>query len=59
MLFPEQITFGPSTDDGFYYDFAPKDRPFTDEDLPAIEEAMRRSSRPTSRWSDRSSPVTS
>ncbi len=41
-LFPgTQITFGPSTDDGFYYDFAPKDRPFTDEDLPAIEEAMR------------------
>src|ERR1700733_11982312 len=31
-LFPgTQITFGPSTDDGFYYDFAPKDRPFTDE----------------------------
>ncbi len=42
-LFPgTQITFGPSTDDGFYYDFAPKDRPFTDEDLPAIEEEMRR-----------------
>ena len=42
-LFPgTQITFGPSTDDGFYYDFAPKDRPFTDEDLPAIEEAMRK-----------------
>jgi threonyl-tRNA synthetase len=42
-LFPgTQITFGPSTDDGFYYDFAPKDRPFTDEDLPALEEAMRK-----------------
>ncbi len=42
QLFPgTQITFGPSTDDGFYYDFAPKDRPFTDDDLPAIEEAMR------------------
>src|SRR5215813_10219668 len=41
-LFPgTQITFGPSTDDGFYYDFAPKDRPFTDEDLPAIEAEMR------------------
>ncbi|UVO54779.1 threonine--tRNA ligase [Sphingomonas sp. SUN039] len=41
-LFPgTQITFGPSTDDGFYYDFAPKDRPFTDEDLPAIEGEMR------------------
>ncbi|MBU6395218.1 MAG: threonine--tRNA ligase [Sphingomonadales bacterium] len=42
-LFPgTQITFGPATDDGFYYDFAPKDRPFTEEDLPAIEEAMRK-----------------
>lgn len=44
-LFPgTQITFGPSTDDGFYYDFAPApDRgPFTDEDLPAIEAEMRR-----------------
>jgi threonyl-tRNA synthetase len=36
-----QITFGPATDDGFYYDFAPKERPFTDEDLPAIEAEMR------------------
>ncbi len=42
-LFPgTQITFGPATDDGFYYDFAPKDRPFTDDDLPAIEDEMRR-----------------
>src|SRR5688572_22404561 len=44
-LFPgTQITFGPSTDDGFYYDFAPAPGrgPFTDEDLPAIEEEMRR-----------------
>jgi threonyl-tRNA synthetase len=42
-LFPgTQITFGPSTDDGFYYDFAPKERPFTDEDLPTIEAEMRR-----------------
>jgi threonyl-tRNA synthetase len=41
-LFPgTQITFGPSTDDGFYYDFAPQDRPFTEDDLPAIEAAMR------------------
>src|SRR3546814_18060323 len=41
-LFPgTQITFGPSTDDGFYYDFAPRDRPFTDEDLPAIAAKMR------------------
>jgi len=44
QLFPgTQITFGPSTDDGFYYDFAPAPGrgPFTDEDLPAIEDAMR------------------
>ncbi len=42
-LFPgTQITFGPSTDDGFYYDFAPKDRPFTEDDLPAIEAEMRK-----------------
>ncbi|SEK87214.1 threonyl-tRNA synthetase [Sphingomonas palmae] len=47
-LFPgTQITFGPATDDGFYYDFAPpkidgKDRPFTDDDLPGIEAEMRR-----------------
>lgn len=36
-----QITFGPSTDDGFYYDFAPAERPFTEDDLPAIEAEMR------------------
>jgi threonyl-tRNA synthetase len=42
-LFPgTQITFGPSTDDGFYYDFAPAGDPFTDEDLPRIEEEMQR-----------------
>ena len=39
-----QITFGPATDDGFYYDFAPPPGrgPFTDEELPLIEEEMRR-----------------
>src|SRR3954468_22665735 len=44
-LFPgTQITFGPATDDGFYYDFAPTDGhgPFTEEELPAIEDEMRR-----------------
>ncbi len=44
-LFPgTQITFGPATEDGFYYDFAPNPErgPFTEEDLPAIEEEMRR-----------------
>lgn len=44
-LYPgTQITFGPATDDGFYYDVAPPSSrgPFTDEDLPAIEEEMRK-----------------
>jgi threonyl-tRNA synthetase len=44
-LFPgTQITFGPSTDDGFYYDFAPAadHGPFTEDDLPAIEAQMRK-----------------
>lgn len=38
-----QITFGPATDDGFYYDVkAPQGRePFSMDDLPAIEEKMR------------------
>ena len=38
-----QITFGPATDDGFYYDvMAPASRaPFSFDDLPAIEEKMR------------------
>ncbi len=38
-----QITFGPSTDDGFYYDvMAPEGRdPFGMDDLPKIEEKMR------------------
>lgn len=42
-LWPDtQVTFGPATDDGFYYDFAPGKRgPFTEEDLPVIEEKMR------------------
>ena len=43
-IFPgTQITFGPATEDGFYYDFAPTAErgPFTDEDLPAIEAEMR------------------
>ncbi|MGB3806927.1 MAG: threonine--tRNA ligase [Erythrobacter sp.] len=38
-----QITFGPATNDGFYYDvMAPESRePFGMDDLPAIEEKMR------------------
>ena len=44
-LFPgTQITFGPATDDGFYYDFAPAPGRgmFTEEELPTIEAEMRR-----------------
>ncbi len=38
-LFPgTQVTIGPTTDDGFYYDFA-RDKPFTPEDLELIEKA--------------------
>src|SRR5580700_6607030 len=40
QLFPEaQVTIGPVIDDGFYYDFAYK-RPFTTDDLAAIEARM-------------------
>jgi len=39
-LFPDaQVTIGPVVDNGFYYDFAYK-RPFTPEDLAAIEAKM-------------------
>src|SRR5438045_6935828 len=40
-LYPEtQVTFGPATETGFYYDFA-RATPFTPEDLGRIEERMR------------------
>jgi threonyl-tRNA synthetase len=40
-LFPgAQVTIGPVIEDGFYYDFA-YERPFTPEDLAAIEARMR------------------
>ena len=40
QLFPSaQVTIGPVIDDGFYYDFA-YERPFTPEDLEAIEKRM-------------------
>ncbi|MBV9825134.1 MAG: TGS domain-containing protein, partial [Alphaproteobacteria bacterium] len=40
-LYPEtQVTFGPATETGFYYDFA-RETPFTPEDLARIEERMR------------------
>jgi threonyl-tRNA synthetase len=41
-LFPgAQVTIGPVIDSGFYYDFA-YERPFTPEDLPAIEAEMQK-----------------
>jgi threonyl-tRNA synthetase len=41
-LYPgTQVTIGPAIDDGFYYDFA-RSEPFTPEDLPKIEEEMRK-----------------
>jgi len=40
-LFPDaQVTIGPVIEDGFYYDFSYQ-RPFTQEDLSAIEARMR------------------
>ncbi len=40
-LYPDtQVTFGPATDSGFYYDFA-RAEPFTPEDLGRIEARMR------------------
>ena len=40
QLFPEaQVTIGPTVENGFYYDFA-FERPFTPEDLKAIEDRM-------------------
>lgn len=39
-LYPgTQITFGPATDDGFYYDFV-RDEPFTPDDFARIEQRM-------------------
>ncbi|MET0085727.1 MAG: threonine--tRNA ligase [Sedimenticola sp.] len=40
QLFPDaQVTIGPTVDDGFYYDFS-YERPFTPEDLKAMEQKM-------------------
>ncbi len=39
-LFPDvQVTFGPATETGFYYDFA-RDTPFTPDDLAKLEQRM-------------------
>ena len=40
-LFPgTQVTFGPVTEDGFYYDFA-RDEPFSTDDFDKIEQRMK------------------
>jgi len=40
-LYPgTQITFGPATEDGFYYDFV-REQPFTPDDFPKIEARMK------------------
>src|SRR3954464_9394903 len=40
-LYPgTQVTIGPAIENGFYYDFA-RDKPFTEDDLPKIEQRMR------------------
>ena len=45
QLFPDaQVTIGPVIEDGFYYDFAYQ-RPFTPEDLAAIEARMKQLAR--------------
>ena len=52
-LFPEaQVTIGPVIENGFYYDFAYK-RPFTPEDLAAIEAQDGRAGRRRTRRSTR------
>jgi len=55
-LFPSaQVTIGPVIEDGFYYDFA-FERPFTTEDLAAIETKMHELARADQRVSRRVMP---
>ena len=52
-LFPgTQVTIGPATDEGFYYDFF-REKPFTPDDLAAIEKEANeeiRKNQPLLRW---------
>ena len=42
-LYPEvHFAYGPATDKGFYYDIDPGDRTLGEEDLPAIEQEMKK-----------------
>jgi threonyl-tRNA synthetase len=55
-LFPDaQVTIGPVIEDGFYYDFSYK-RPFTTEDLAAIEAKMTELSKADQKVSRREMP---
>ena len=55
-LFPDaQVTIGPVIEDGFYYDFSYK-RPFTTEDLAAIEAKMTELSKADQKVSRRVMP---
>ncbi len=41
-IFPgTQVTIGPTIEDGFYYDFYKKDKPFTAEDFAVLEKRMK------------------
>ncbi len=43
ILFPgTQLAFGPTIENGFYYDIDTGDKPIREEDFPAIEEEMRK-----------------
>jgi threonyl-tRNA synthetase len=56
QLFPEaQVTIGPVIEDGFFYDFA-YSRPFTTDDLAAIEARMRELSAADERVTRREMP---
>ena len=57
-LFPDaQVTIGPVIENGFYYDFSYK-RPFTPEDLAAIEKRMAELAKKTRRSSARCGSAT-
>ncbi len=50
-LFPgTKVTFGPATEDGFYYDFQKAGGGFTEEDLKQIESAMNQIAKKNTRF---------
>src|SRR3954447_15255200 len=58
-LYPgTKVTIGPPIESGFYYDFEfPPDTRITEDDLPKIEEAMRRHIKADEEFSRRDVPV--